>query len=368
MKNNICCIFNNGSFYRKSIYQLMDSELGCDFFLGTNLPGNIKEMDYSILKGYKKSLKNLFIFGNYYWQVGSLSIVFKPYKHIIMDGEPYCVSSWFILLFAKLLGKKTYPWSHGWYGRETRPKRIIKKLFFSLAHHVFLYGDYAKELMLKEGFSADKLSCIYNSLDYNNQLAIREKLKPSNIYFDHFKNDFNNLIFVGRLTSTKRLDLLLQAVWKLKCESYNLNLILIGNGEVEAELIELTNKLDLEKNVWFLGSSYDDNELSEYIYNAELCVSPGNVGLTAIHTMVYGTPVITHNNFSFQGPEFEAIEDGVTGTFFEYNNCDSLVQSIKRWFMISPDRSIVREKCYEVVEDRYNPNFQIALLKKVLFQ
>ncbi len=67
--------------------------------------------------------------------------------------------------------------------------------------------------------------------------------------------------------------------------------------------------------IWLYGACYDEEIIGELIFNAQLCVSPGNVGLTAMHSLVYGTPVITHNNFSNQSPEFEAIIDGKTGSF-----------------------------------------------------
>jgi glycosyltransferase involved in cell wall biosynthesis len=344
----------------------MDEELECDFYFGDKLPGDIKAMDYHSLTGYKRSLKNVWLGGNFYWQINSVGLVFKPYKHFIIDGEPFCVSSWIILLFAKILGKETYCWTHGWYGRETLTKKILKNIFFSMAHHIFLYGDYAKEIMQKEGFPANKLSCIYNSLDFDNQISLRVTLKPTPLYKNHFKNDYLNLIFIGRLTSAKRLDLLINAIAKLKDQSHNYNLTLIGESERKNELLSLSIKLGLKENIWFYGACYDERNISELIFNADICVSPGNVGLTAIHSMTYGTPTITHNNFSHQGPEFEAIIDGNTGTFFEYENCDSLVESIIRWNALVSDRELVRKNCYEIIDTKYNPHYQIALLKKVI--
>ena len=35
--------------------------------------------------------------------------------------------------------------------------------------------------------------------------------------------------------------------------------------------------------------------ISKYLYYADICVSPGNVGLTAIHSLTYGTPVNSQN-------------------------------------------------------------------------
>jgi len=366
MKENICCIFNFGSHYRKSIYLLMDRELKCDFYFGNKIPGNIKAMNYQLLAGYQKSLKNIYLFGNFYWQKGSIGLIFKRYKHIIIDGELYNISNWLILILSKLLGKKTYCWTHGWYGRESRVKIIIKKIFFGLSYHIFLYGDYARELMIKEGFINEKLSCIYNSLDYDKQLMIRKKLNYLKIYNTHFKNENLNLIFIGRLTRSKRIDILLHALKKLKNQSQNFNLTLIGDGECKNKLISLSVQLGLIKNIWFYGACYNEEKLAELIYNADLCVSPGNVGLTAMHSMSYGTPVLTHNNYPYQMPEFEAIINEKTGIFFEYENYISLAEKIRYWFSLNLDRGLIRKNCYDVIDTKYNPHYQISLLKNVI--
>ena len=365
--NRICCVFNFGSHYRKSIYQLMDKELGCDFYLGDTLNEQIKQMDYNSLIGYKKSLKNITLFGNFFWQKGIFNVLFKPYKHYIIDGEPYNLSNWAILFFARVLRKRVYTWTHGWYGREFWLKIQIKKLFFGLAYHNFLYGNFARNLMIKEGFKGSKLSCIYNSLDYDNQLTLRNKAEATLIYRHHFQNNFYNLVFSGRLTNSKRLDLIFYALAGLQKRSIFINLTLIGPSDSKNDLYQLATNLGINDNIWFYGACYDELKLSELIFNADLCVSPGNVGLTAIHALMYGTPVLTHNCFINQGPEFEAIEDGVTGLFFDYNDVDSLSNSILRWIdYYAVDRQLIRQKCYEIIDKKYNPHYQLEVLKKVI--
>ena len=103
----------------------------------------------------------------------------------------------------------------------------------------------------------------------------------------------------------------------------------LAAGETKEDLETLTRNLGLEDSVWFFGPCYDEQELGDMIYNADLCISPGNVGLTAMHTMVFGTPVLTHNDYPHQMPEFEAIQDEKTGTFFKAGDSASLADSIR---------------------------------------
>jgi glycosyltransferase involved in cell wall biosynthesis len=84
--------------------------------------------------------------------------------------------------------------------------------------------------------------------------------------------------------------------------------------------------------------------------------------------MVYGTPVITHNNFSFQMPEFEAIIEGETGGYFEYNEVDSLVSSIIDWFENKLNRDELRQNCQKVIDEKYNPHVQLEIIRKVILE
>jgi glycosyltransferase involved in cell wall biosynthesis len=168
------------------------------------------------------------------------------------------------------------------------------------------------------------------------------------------------------LTEVKKLDMILHAMEKCKKGGNEYNLTLIGGGEKKEELKSLTKELNLGKNVWFYGPCYNEVELGGLIYNADLCVSPGNVGLTAMHSLVFGTPVITHNHFPLQMPEFESIREGETGTFFEYEDIESLMQRINEWFNTPRDRDEIRKKCMKEIDENWTPYYQIETLKNNL--
>lgn len=131
MNNKICVITNIGTHYRYPIYKQMSKEFSCDFCLGDYVKTPIKKFDYATFPGYKKTLQNKYIH-NFYWQKGSVKLVLENYKYYILDGEPYCLSSWVILLLAKLKGKTTIAWTHGWYGRENFIKKNHKKKFSTI--------------------------------------------------------------------------------------------------------------------------------------------------------------------------------------------------------------------------------------------
>ena len=361
-------IYNSAPHYRESIFRLIDSTFDCDYIFGRSL-GDIKQMDTSLLQGNVKKVDYRWWHG-INWQTNIVGMDVKPYDKFIMLGETRNISTWLLCLRLRIFHphKKIYFWSHGFYGKENKVEKFLKKLFFKLPNGgTFLYGNYARNLMIKEGFNPEKLFVIHNSLDYDRQIELRNKQKQTDIYRNHFNNNNPNIIFIGRLTPVKHLDLLINSVKILKERFMNVNLTIVGDGSEKERLHGLVHKLEIENNVWFYGACYDEEKNAELIYNADLCVSPGNVGLTAMHTMVYGTPVITHNDFSHQMPEFEAIHQGETGDFFEYGSVLSLSDSIEKWLKEKEGkREFVRQACYKEINTSWTPQFQIDILKRHL--
>ena len=243
-------------------------------------------------------------------------------------------------------------------------EKLLKKFYFRLAGGgIFLYGNYARELMIKEGFNPDKLYVIHNSLDYDVQLSIRQSLQEKPIYQEHYGNDNKNIVFIGRLTKVKRFDLLIDAIVALKERGELVNVTFIGDGVERQNMETLVEKKGIRDQVWFYGACYDEKTNAELIYNADLCVSPGNIGLTAMHVLMFGCPAITNDDFNHQMPEFEAIQDGVTGAFFHAGDSTSLAVTISKWFAAhGENREEVRMACYKEIDEQWTPEFQIEIL------
>ncbi|NDP27997.1 MAG: glycosyltransferase [Flavobacterium sp.] len=368
--NHYCLIYNFPQHYRSSTFKNMDRELGFKFYFGDSMvfAQDVKEMDVNELNGYVKRVKNIRIFfTKFIWQKGVVSLVFKNYKHFILYGEPTFLSNWCIMLMAKLLRKKTYLWMHGIKGQLTFKDKLIRYPYYYLADKMLLYSDYSRCLMLTMGFKAEKMTTIYNSLDYDNQIDVRNNLVKSDIYKNKFENELPTLIYIGRIQKSKKLNLIIESMNLLRLKGVCCNLVIVGEDKEQVYLEKFVLESNFSKNVWFYGPCYDEKIIGELIFNADVCVSPGNVGLTAMHSFVYGTPLITHSNFEKQGPEFEVIEPGVNGDFFEEDNAADLSAKISQWIGINEEmRERVRKSTYKIIDERYNPDYQINVLKKVL--
>ena len=365
----LCLLYNFAPKYREGIFTLIDKEFDCKWYFGCN-DTDIKGLDYSLLKDVTELEVRRLPVKPFTWQKGALALLNNPEFHtFFILGDVFSLSTWALLLKHKLRhrNKRIYLWTHGWYGKESAIKRWLKKRFFRASNGVFLYGNYARELMIREGFDASKLFVIHNSLNYNHQKEIRESLTKTDIYRNHFGNDNPVLIFIGRLTVVKRLDLLLKVAAILKDSGKPVNVVFVGDGVQRDELSKMVNQLGLSDYIWFYGACYDEQRNAELIYNADVCVSPGNVGLTAIHAMTFGTPVITHSNFPYQMPEFEAITENVTGAFFEYNNAASLAAVTANWLKDNAARrEEIRQTCFREIDTKWTPEFQMKVIRENL--
>ena len=359
--------FNDLALYRKAIYKMLDDEYDCDWYIEDTDTG-VKEFEATELKRVSRlPVKKI---GGFYTVKGLSTLLKKDYDIYFMLGATRNLSLISFCLKKSLThpGKRVYFWTHGYYGKESwAEKAFWKRPLMKMADVIFTYGDYARELMVEDGIDANKIYPIHNSLDYETQLTLRSKVAASDIYSGHFKNENPTIIFIGRLTPVKRLDLLLDAVAIQKARGECYNLVFIGDGEMRDALVEKVKDRDIESQIWFYGECYDENKNAELIYNADLCVAPGNIGLTAIHVLMFGCPAVSHNNFQYQMPEFEAIKPGITGDFFEHGSVESLAERISLWFKINKNnRELVRDNCYKEIDKFWNPYYQMNIIKKHL--
>lgn len=363
----LCLYFNHPAQYREEIYLKIDKEFDCDWYFEKS-DTDITKFDINILS--RSYWFNISKIGGFYWTKGLLALLKKGYDNYLMIGATRCLSLYVFLLIKKIFypQKRVFLWTHGFYGKESWiEKNLFKRPLFKLADSILVYGDFSRDLMISGGFDPNKVVTIHNSLAYSKQLKLRNSLLYSDIYKKHFSNNFPVLIFIGRLTSVKKLDMIIDALLILKNRNEFYNLVLVGDGSDRLFLESKVMDMGLRDMVWFYGACFDERQNAELIYNADLCVSPGNIGLTVIHSLMFGCPAITHNDFKWQMPEFEAIQTGATGDFFERGNVHDLSDTISRWFLeYQSHRDSVRNACYEKVDSQWNPEFQLNVLKNIL--
>ncbi|MGJ8667786.1 MAG: glycosyltransferase [Patiriisocius sp.] len=310
--------------------------------------------------------------GLWLWQKGLLShLNQEKYDAVIFLGQFNFLSTWCAVPVVKRHGGKVFFWTHGVYGNEGKFKLWLRESFYRWADGLLLYGHYSRKLLEKRGFASERLNVIYNSLDYRVQLELRKKIEgdceqiPNRTEFKNLERPY--LIFVGRLTAVKSLDMLVNSVFELRKKGKNIACLFVGDGPELDALEQQVSRLDIHDFVEFHGACHDEELLARMIYHAAVCVAPGNVGLTAMHSLVYGTPVITHDESKSQMPEFESITANVNGDFYRRGDQEDLTCMIDKWLArCEMNRCEVRRECYKPIDEDYNPMNQAKIIKDVL--
>lgn len=345
----------------------MSDTFDCDFYFGDSVFEPLKQFNPKDLKGFKKYLHAKRWIKSYIYYTGIRPIFSRKYTHYILTGDVCYIVNWLILLYAFITRKKVFCWCHGLKGGKT--KTIVKweqRLFYNSMDGILLYNNYNIQFMRRAGIKSC-IHVIHNSLNTPIQTQLFENLHPSDIYVKHFGNSHPVVIYIGRIQKRMKVQYLIEAMDLLNKRGKKLNAVIVGAYMDGVDIKQLVKDKHMDNRVWFYGPSFDEDINSELLYNACVCVAPGTVGLTAIHSLSYGTPCITHDNHRATGPEFESIVPGKTGDFFRENDVRNLADTMSRWIELSSqERDLVRKQCRAEVERNWSISSQIKLLTTIL--
>ena len=369
-KRRVAVVYHFFAHYRAAIMQTLLASEAIDYFLISDLHEPSNEIEAWEPPKDRWRWSPCFRLGaNFIWQKGLLRLAMQPETDaIIFLGNANFLSTWCSAGLARLLGKRVLFWTHGWVRDERGLKRLVRNLFYRLAHGLLLYGKRAKAIGIRNGFPKENLYVIYNSLDYRHQSELREAIERSRL--SSIRNQFFKnaacpvLICTGRLNKLKRIDLLLDAMFLLLDEGLHTSLLLVGEGPEEAAL--RARALERGLSVHFFGACYEEERLAELIMSANLTVSPGQVGLTAMHSLAYGVPVVTHDDVHNQMPESEAIVPGKTGDLFRHGDVVDLAEVLKRWIHRPWPDATARQECIAIMERFYNPQYQANIIARAV--
>jgi glycosyltransferase involved in cell wall biosynthesis len=111
--------------------------------------------------------------------------------------------------------------------------------------------------------------------------------------WDPQNSERNRFIFVGRLTKIKGLDIVIEALAKLKDEKWTLDVV--GDGPERKDLESLTEKLGISDRVFFKGYS---NQVDNCILDSSCLLFPSyteGMPLALVRGVQIGIPVIASN-------------------------------------------------------------------------
>lgn len=134
------------------------------------------------------------------------------------------------------------------------------------------------------------------------------------------------LVYLGRLESYKRIDLLLRATALLSPRHPQLELILVGRGAERERLERLASELGIGDRTRFTGF-VSDAERDRWVADARVCVCPSvkeGWGLTVVEANALGVPVVATDAPGLR----DAVRDGETGLLVQDAAPDAFVDRL----------------------------------------
>ena len=166
------------------------------------------------------------------------------------------------------------------------------------------------------GIDRDKIVVIPNGVDLRRFNECDDKLM--------LEGD-PTILYLGDLMRMKGVDVLIQAIAKLRSELPNMKLHLVGSGYM-SDFQLLAKKKGIEKYVVFHGwATY--SMVSHYYKSADICVFPSRhegFGIVILEAMSSGIPIIASNIGSFR----EIVSNGKNGILFKSEDADALSKAI----------------------------------------
>ncbi|MDL9979528.1 glycosyltransferase [Microbacterium sp. ASV49] len=149
--------------------------------------------------------------------------------------------------------------------------------------------------------------------------------------------DANRILFVGRLTTEKHIDVLLKATAKLD-PALAVTVDIVGSGDQRRNLELLTQQLGLKDRVTFHGHTSDE-DLRDLYSHASVFAIASIAELQSIATMeamASGLPVVAANAVALP----HLVHDGENGYLFEPGNVDEMAARLTDVLTAAPEERL----------------------------
>jgi phosphatidylinositol alpha-1,6-mannosyltransferase len=293
---------------------------------------------------------------------------------------------------AKFKFFKVLIYIHGvdlWIHQQGSFWRWLMKLNLKNADKIIANSYFMKGEILKLGIEEERVVVVHPGVDYkkfqipNNKLQINPKFQILNCrqnfesHFDMIRKLQNKkvILSLGRLIRLKGYDLVLKALPEVVKKVPNLIYLIVGEGETENELKDLTKKLNLKKYVIFAGAVKGSEEArAPYYALADVFVGPSreiqhknykhveSFGIAYLEAQAAGKPVIATRI----GGIPEAVLDNQTGILIPPDNPKALAQALIK---LLTDEELARqlgEQGRERVKREFDWEKQVGKIVKIL--
>lgn len=183
----------------------------------------------------------------------------------------------------------------------------------------------------------------------------KTKVIPNAVFVTEFLNPnplkIYDILFVGRLTQAKGVDILLKAVKILKNKyTKNLKIAIVGDGHLKVGLKNLVIELNLNNEVKFLGIRKDVIKLMDSAKIFVLLSRWEGLPMVVLEAMSRGMSIIATN----VGGIPEVIENGKEGILISPEDPEILVQIINKLLENEELRKNISQAAYKKVKDKFS--------------
>jgi glycosyltransferase involved in cell wall biosynthesis len=190
-----------------------------------------------------------------------------------------------------------------------------------------------------------KISIAHNAVDVTNLCKETDLLINEGI-----KQTPQSILFVGRMTQGKHLDILIRAFKIIKSRFPSASLNLVGDGSVKPDIELLSKKLKLS-DVFFHQETWDQYELARIMRSSSLFVMPGLGGLGLNSAMACGLPIVCT---LADGTELDLVQEGRNGWFFQNGNYHDLAGVIMKVITEEDVLVCAGKKSRQLIDTKFN--------------
>jgi len=141
------------------------------------------------------------------------------------------------------------------------------------------------------------------------------------------KTAYPSVIYLGRLREYKYVDVLVRATDEIRKTLPNLKVTIVGDGESERKLKNLSKKLGLESVITFTGR-VTEKQKEQYLAKSWVAVHPSIAegwGISNIEANLCGTPVVASDVEGLR----DSVINGKTGYLVEAKSVPAFTEAIK---------------------------------------
>jgi glycosyltransferase involved in cell wall biosynthesis len=320
--------------YRLPIFRELAHRPGIDLHLFYSSDEPVKNVTPDGFRGEPIQSKQILKKPRLLWRQAQIDNVDPNRFDVIMGGwNTRYLSLVPCLLLARKKGIPTILWGHGYSKRETFSRRFLRDSIGNLASAILFYGLSARNRFVERNGRGERAFVAPNSLDQREIQKARDSWLAKPDELQRFKEKHGLLpgpvlLFVSRLSPENRTDMLLRAGAILRKQFPSLKIVIVGGGDEEPNLRAVARESAVEDLAIFTGAIYDEVDLAPWFISSDLFVYPRNIGLSLLHGMGYGLPVITTDYEPSWAPEVDALQPWINGMTYDDGSVEALAHIV----------------------------------------